>query len=323
MEDLEHFNLETIMTESRYNQPNALSLDTNRIKLKSKNPFLKSRSIFKGKKFLKKKKLGIRRKESKSHHIGKYDKEEDNDKTYTCHHSSCQKLFLDKNSYRKHLITHGDKQFICQAEGCGKKFLDNSKLKRHMLVHSGEKAYKCELCNKRFSLDFNLRTHLRIHTGEKPYVCSFEGCYKRFSQSSNLSAHEKTHFMPRVEEETEAQGKKKIFRVIRQSEIEKPKQSIVLDRHKYLEPGEVNSNVVEGSCEESVHTKFENIPDEQDQKDRHELNTLLKTMDYKIEARHDMLETNEDTKCDVFPYYLTRDYALVLLSQFNCVKDLS
>ena len=102
---------------------------------------------------------------------------------------------MDRNSFRKHVITHGEKQYICQAEGCGKRFLDNSKLKRHMLVHSGEKPYKCELCNKRFSLDFNLRTHLRIHTGEKPYVCSFEGCSKRFSQSSNLSAHEKTHLL--------------------------------------------------------------------------------------------------------------------------------
>jgi uncharacterized Zn-finger protein len=100
------------------------------------------------------------------------------EKVYSCHHPLCAKLFNDRNSYSKHLITHGEKQFVCQAEGCGKRFLDYSNIKRHILVHSGDMPYKFELCNKRFSRDFNLRTHLRIHTGEKPYVCSFENCFK-------------------------------------------------------------------------------------------------------------------------------------------------
>ena len=110
---------------------------------------------------------------------------------YICEEENCKKIFYDKSSLRKHILTHGEKLFICNI--CKKKFLDNSKLRRHSLVHSGEKPYACPLCPKRFSLDFNLRTHMRIHSGEKPYACVYPGCFKRFSQSSNLSAHEKTH----------------------------------------------------------------------------------------------------------------------------------
>ena len=175
-------------------------------------------------------------------------------KVYACHHPSCGKVFLDRNSYRKHIITHGEKMYICQS--CGKRFLDNSKLKRHMLVHTGEKPYRCELCGKRFSLDFNLRTHLRIHTGEKPYVCSFPGCFKRFSQSSNLSAHEKTHLLTNggKEEKKEREhkdkkeintsnneDKRKYFRVVRPRDINKIQNSrpmIILDQMKYNEEKE-------------------------------------------------------------------------------------
>lgn len=259
---------------------------------------------------------------------------------------------MDKNSFRKHLITHGEKQFICQAEGCGKKFLDNSKLKRHMLVHTGAKAYKCELCNKRFSLDFNLRTHLRIHTGEKPYVCSFDGCYKRFSQSSNLSAHERTHLFPRpeddplykakeeVKQKDEKEKKKKIFKVIRpkdqnsprEEEKKKKRPNIILDRDKIIKPVEtIIQSVTEDNTlinnEKSEYEKIENdliqnkdsalnklsstaniitkekenidknivIP-KQDNKDRIELNKLLKTLDYEVEKREEKEKEKDNNK---------------------------
>lgn len=56
----------------------------------------------KGKKLLMRKKLGgaERRKEKIS----------SEPKVYECHHPLCEKVFLDRNSYRKHLITHGEKQ---------------------------------------------------------------------------------------------------------------------------------------------------------------------------------------------------------------------
>ena len=118
---------------------------------------------------------------------------------YICEIETCRRVFSDKSSLRKHLLTHGEKLFVCEI--CKKKFLDNSKLRRHSLVHSGEKPYACPMCPKKFSLDFNLRTHMRIHSGEKPYACVYPGCFKRFSQSSNLSAHEKTHELMKKEGE--------------------------------------------------------------------------------------------------------------------------
>ena len=118
---------------------------------------------------------------------------------YICEMETCGRVFSDKSSLRKHLLTHGEKLFVCEI--CKKKFLDNSKLRRHSLVHSGEKPYSCPMCPKKFSLDFNLRTHMRIHSGEKPYACVYPGCFKRFSQSSNLSAHEKTHELMKKEGE--------------------------------------------------------------------------------------------------------------------------
>ena len=48
----------------------------------------------------------------------------------------CGKIFGDKGSFRKHLLTHGEKQYICPYSSCAKKFLDNSKLRRHLLVHT-------------------------------------------------------------------------------------------------------------------------------------------------------------------------------------------
>ena len=131
---------------------------------------------------------------SKSKTLGKKIRRE-----YICEVETCKKIFHDKSSFRKHILTHGEKSFICEI--CKKKFLDNSKLRRHSLVHSGEKPYSCPMCNKKFSLDFNLRTHMRIHSGEKPYACVYPGCFKRFSQSSNLSAHEKTHELLKKEGE--------------------------------------------------------------------------------------------------------------------------
>lgn len=42
--------------------------------------------------------------------IGKLNRDSGEPRIHNCHHPQCEKIFLDKNSYRKHLITHGEKQ---------------------------------------------------------------------------------------------------------------------------------------------------------------------------------------------------------------------
>ena len=238
-------------------------------------------------------------------------------KVYACHHPSCGKVFLDRNSYRKHIITHGEKMYICQS--CGKRFLDNSKLKRHMLVHTGEKPYRCELCGKRFSLDFNLRTHLRIHTGEKPYVCSYPGCFKRFSQSSNLSAHEKTHLLVNgmKEEKKEREHKekkensrdniidernndfndsrKKYFRVVRPREIMMNNNKINNANGNYIKPAIILDQMRYN--EEKEEEKKKKMMEEMERKEREEREKKEK-IEKEIKEKREKMELEEKKRIE-------------------------
>ena len=240
-------------------------------------------------------------------------------KVYACHHPSCGKVFLDRNSYRKHIITHGEKMYICQS--CGKRFLDNSKLKRHMLVHTGEKPYRCELCGKRFSLDFNLRTHLRIHTGEKPYVCSFPGCFKRFSQSSNLSAHEKTHLLVNSglkeekkerehkekkensrdniniidEKNNEFDSRKKYFRVVRPREIMMNSNKINSGNNNFIRPAIILDQMRYN--EEKEEEKKKKMMEEKERKEREERERKEK-IDKEIREKKEKMELEEKKRIE-------------------------
>ena len=294
-------------------------------------------------KILKKaKKVSLKKVKGNKEKKDKEDKNSNEPKTYICNHFDCGKTFTDRNSYRKHVITHGEKQYVCQVDGCGKRFLDNSKLKRHMLVHTGEKKYKCELCGKRFSLDFNLKTHLRIHTGDKPYKCRFEGCGKSFSQSSNLSAHEKTHLMMLNAKENpqlntsmstikEKTKKRKYFRVIHPDDFvndayERKERVIILDEQKYNEEKKkMEEERMKREKEEMERKEKERIERKQKEKEEREekeriekeireqeklrnLEKLKSLYNQSKKEDEEMKEEDNSTFDFSIPYYLTKEY---------------
>lgn len=109
IEEDDKFNFDMLMHEPRYYIDSIIqeNQQKNDIRVKSTlQPFQRIRTK-KGKKLI------LRKKKEKSKNgliLGKIERDTNESKTYECHHPACEKVFMDKNSYRKHLITHGEKQ---------------------------------------------------------------------------------------------------------------------------------------------------------------------------------------------------------------------
>ena len=110
--DEDHFNFEMVMNVPQYSIKKEKDEKDNKCEAQKNN----EKSTNKNKKLGRKgKKLILRkRQEGKKGEKRKVKTEcENNDsKLYECHHPLCEKVFYDRNSYRKHLITHGEKQVI-------------------------------------------------------------------------------------------------------------------------------------------------------------------------------------------------------------------
>ncbi|XP_061834039.1 uncharacterized protein [Nerophis lumbriciformis] len=120
-------------------------------------------------------------------------RENAHNKHFDC--SQCGKSLKNRDSLRRHMITHtGEKRFVCAV--CAKSFYLKHNLIIHMRTHTGEKPFACSVCQSRFSTKDNMKRHMMKHTGEnflhsKHFECS--ECGKVFGRRGYLTRHMRTH----------------------------------------------------------------------------------------------------------------------------------
>ena len=102
----------------------------------------------------------------------------------------CDKTFLYKIGYKKHIKKHeGNLTFSDsvseyanktkpeeksnQCNICLKIFATSHYLKIHLNIHTGTKPKKCNYCEKAFVDPSSLVNHERVHTGERPFQCKY------------------------------------------------------------------------------------------------------------------------------------------------------
>jgi hypothetical protein len=107
----DHFNFDMVMNVPNYPHLKKEKEDDKKnenLKNDGKGPSGKLKLGRKGKKLILRKKKDLKRGGEKKR--VKIDGEGNDSRVYECHHPLCEKVFYDRNSYRKHLITHGEKQ---------------------------------------------------------------------------------------------------------------------------------------------------------------------------------------------------------------------
>ncbi len=110
--DDDHFNFDMVMNVPHYSNIKKENVDPNAKSESQKNNEKTNPTNRKlgrkGKKLILRKKKEIKKLGEKKR--VKVEGENNDTKIYECHHPLCEKVFYDRNSYRKHLITHGEKQ---------------------------------------------------------------------------------------------------------------------------------------------------------------------------------------------------------------------
>ncbi|XP_050397002.1 zinc finger protein Xfin [Patella vulgata] len=107
---------------------------------------------------------------------------------------ACQKCkisFSSQEKFEQHSCSAGgskspERRFACET--CGKLFHQKYSVKKHMLTHSDKKPFVCEICGKGFIERSRLKRHSYTHTQERPYSC--EKCGHGYLDRAKCKAHE-------------------------------------------------------------------------------------------------------------------------------------
>lgn len=78
---------------------------------------------------------------------------------YKCPHEGCNKIFKERGSVGRHLVTHTGKRFQCDQ--CSASYTQKNALKIHMQVHSNPDMYKCGVCGFKYGTQNGLRQHMK------------------------------------------------------------------------------------------------------------------------------------------------------------------
>ena len=91
---------------------------------------------------------------------------------YSCEFETCQKVFIQKCDFTKHMLIHTrDKPYM--RDTFGMSFSRKSSLFRHIIVHTGKQPYVCETCGKLVTRKGDLIKDIPFYAGDKPYKCGF------------------------------------------------------------------------------------------------------------------------------------------------------
>ena len=112
-----------------------------------------------------------------------------------CPSQTCEKVFVSKQSLKKHKLNDhfGEKIFVCILCNSGLKSLKN------MITHTNKvhttRDFSCQNCNKTFKLKNTLKTHKQTHvkTNEESHVKTHEETHVKTHEKYHIKAFEKTH----------------------------------------------------------------------------------------------------------------------------------